>query len=296
MSLAVALRPTTIAIQIPIRSATVVILPSTAASLCEADVCIVNGGSAEALPSSRVSVGSAPLPRGTLASVKLKVAPVADSCKPKVPIANTEDGDLVLSAPSDTDRVARGLGHVVVTMYKPLAFRVSADTEKEIIYNTSLFESHGPICRFQGFWPSLPQLHTWISQSWEPISKGSVNIFPLAKGFFIAKFEHAEDRSKILCINPFSWEDKFVLMVKPWFLGFNPSTNSFNEIPIWVRLPNHPLYLWRDSLLEEMGEALGEFLMIDKDSYQIYHSTYARIFINIDVSKGLPVEIEIESF
>lgn len=89
---------------------------------------------------------------------------------------------------------------------------------EEIIHNSSVFESHGLICRFWGFWPSLPQLHTWISQSWEPILKGSINIFPSAKGFFIAKFEYAEDRSKSLCTNPFSWEDKFVLMVKPWFL------------------------------------------------------------------------------
>lgn len=184
---------------------------------------------------------------------------------------------------------------VAITVCKPLVFKVSADTDTEIIHTSSLFEAHGLICRFRGFWPSLPQLYTWISQSWEPIIKDSINIFLSAKGFFIAKFEYAEDRSKILGINPFSWEDKFVLMVKPWFSGFNPSIDSFNEIPIWVRLPNLPLHLWTDSLLEEVGEALGEFLMIDKDSFQIYHSTYARILVNIDVSKGLPAELEIES-
>lgn len=54
-------------------------------------------------------------------------------------------------------------------------------------------------------------------------------------------------------------------------------------------------FIYGHSLLEEVGEALGEFLMIDKDSYQIYHSTYARILVNIDVSKGLLAEIEIES-
>ncbi|GLJ54604.1 hypothetical protein SUGI_1173070 [Cryptomeria japonica] len=196
------------------------------------------------------------------------------------------DGDMVHPAPSAADRGIRGLGPVVVSVCKPLVFKVSADTDMEIIYTSSVFEAHGLICRFQGFWPSLPQLHTWISQSWEPIIKGSLNIFPSTKGFFIAKFEYVEDRVKILGINPFSWEDKYVLMVKPWFSGFNPSTNSFNDILVWVRLPNLPLHLWTDSLLEEVGEALGEFLMIDKESYQIYHSTYARILVNIDVSKG----------
>ncbi|GLJ17375.1 hypothetical protein SUGI_0301820 [Cryptomeria japonica] len=66
------------------------------------------------------------------------------------------DDDPVHPVPSAADRVAHGLGPVAVTVCKPLAFKVSADTEKEIIHNSSVFESHGLICRFQGFWPSLP--------------------------------------------------------------------------------------------------------------------------------------------
>ncbi|GLJ16420.1 hypothetical protein SUGI_0278830 [Cryptomeria japonica] len=78
---------------------------------------------------------------------------------------SSKDGDTVHLAPSVADRVAHGLGPVVVTVCKPLVFKVSADTDKEIICTSSVFESHGLICRFRGFWPSLPQLHTWISQS-----------------------------------------------------------------------------------------------------------------------------------
>ncbi|GLJ39723.1 hypothetical protein SUGI_0812030 [Cryptomeria japonica] len=171
--------------------------------------------SLQALPSSGVDVGSALIPRGSHAAILLEEATVAAPCKPKTPVTNMEGSDSMHSAPSGSDRAACDLGPLTVPVCKPLAFRVSNDTDKEIIHNSSMFESHGLICRFRGFWPSLPQLHTWISQSWEPILKGSVNIFPSAKGFFIAKFEYEEDRLKILCTNPFSWEDKFVLMVKP---------------------------------------------------------------------------------
>ncbi|GLJ49539.1 hypothetical protein SUGI_1050470 [Cryptomeria japonica] len=114
------------------------------------------------------------------------------------------DGDMVHPVPSAVDWGIRGLGPVAIFVCKPLVFKVSADTDMEIIHTSSVFEAHGLICRFRGFWPSLPQLHTWISESWESIIKGSVNIFPSAKGFFIVKFEYVEDRLKILGINPFS--------------------------------------------------------------------------------------------
>ncbi|GLJ26342.1 hypothetical protein SUGI_0507350 [Cryptomeria japonica] len=106
--------------------------------------------SVRSLPSSGVGVGSAPTPGGSLVGMMLKDAPVAAPCKPKivlVPVANTEDSDMVHSAPSDSNRAARGLGPLAITICKPLAFRVSANTEQEIIHNSSVFESHGLICR-----------------------------------------------------------------------------------------------------------------------------------------------------
>lgn len=64
----------------------------------------------------------------------------------------------------------------------------------------------------------------------------------------------------------------------------------FNKILTWVRLPNLPLHLWTDSLLQEVGDALGDFLMVDEDSYDIFHSTFARILADLDISNGLPAE------
>ncbi|GLJ59313.1 hypothetical protein SUGI_1502610 [Cryptomeria japonica] len=86
--------------------------------------------------------------------------------------AGVSNGGTVLPAPSAVDRGTRGLGPVAVSICKPLVFKVSTDTDMEIIHTSSVFEAHGLICKFRGFWPSLPQLHTWISQSWEPIIKG----------------------------------------------------------------------------------------------------------------------------
>ncbi|GLJ28581.1 hypothetical protein SUGI_0563070 [Cryptomeria japonica] len=115
----------------------------------------------------------------------------------------------------------------------------------------------------------------------------------MEKGFFIAKFENVEDRRTILCDNFFSWEDKFVLMIKLWHVDFNLSLETFNKIPIWMRLPNLPLHFWVDPLFEEVGDKLGDFLMVDNDPNDSYHSIFARILVEIDISKALPTEISL---
>ena len=45
-----------------------------------------------------------------------------------------------------------------------------------------------------------------------------------------------------------------------------------------------------DSILEEVGATLGDFLMVDSKSSNIIHSTYAHILVHIDDSKGLPTK------
>ena len=63
------------------------------------------------------------------------------------------------------------------------------------------------------------------------------------------------------------------------------------KIPTWVRLPNLPLHFWVNSIFKEIGEALGDFRMVDSQSFEHFHSTYARILVDINVSKGLLAEI-----
>lgn len=59
-------------------------------------------------------------------------------------------------------------------------------------------------------------------------------------------------------------------MAKPWFQDFDPLTESFNKIPLWVRLSNLPLHLWLDSVVEVVGMALGEFLLVDMTSSNVF--------------------------
>ena len=78
-------------------------------------------------------------------------------------------------------------------------------------------------------------------------------------------------------------------------MTFNMNTKTFNKIPLWVQLPNLPIHLWLDLVLEIVEEALGNLLMVDAIYSNIYRTMYACILVNIDVSKGLPKKIKLAS-
>ncbi len=116
----------------------------------------------------------------------------------------------------------------------------------------------------------------------------------MAKGFFIVKFSSMEDQNVILR-SGFSWEERFPLMAKPWFVSFDLSIESFNKIPLCLRLPNLPHHLRIKSLLEAMGNALGDFLLVDSTFCNVFQMTYAHVLVEIDVSKELPKIIKLVS-
>lgn len=131
------------------------------------------------------------------------------------------------------------------------------------------FSSTAAIFQFKGFWPSLFDLHAWITCVSEPLISEITQIYLVARGFFIVKFDTTEDRNTILR-SGFSWGEKFPLMAKPWYKDFYPSMESFNKIPLWVRLPNLPLHLWLDSVLEVVGEALRDFFLVNLASSNVF--------------------------
>ncbi|GLJ50850.1 hypothetical protein SUGI_1083210 [Cryptomeria japonica] len=120
-------------------------------------------------------------------------------------------------------------------------------------------------------------------------------IYPHARGFFIVVFQSVADRNKVLGGGQWRWEDKHTLMLKPWHSAFNPDSKSFDQTPLWIRLPNLPMQYWFDSCFEVVRNSLGMFLMENEDSLNMLHTTYACLLVVVDVTMGLPSEISITS-
>ncbi|KAH9320527.1 hypothetical protein KI387_015166 [Taxus chinensis] len=89
-----------------------------------------------------------------------------------------------------------------------------------------------------------------------------------------------------------SQEGNASLFLTPWFPEFNPNTLSISKTHVWVRLPNLPLHLWY--ALEDIGNALGRFIKEDLDRTHSGLCSFAQMCVEVDLSKGFPVRINLK--
>jgi hypothetical protein len=186
-----------------------------------------------------------------------------------------------------TETSARSFPSVCSVKEAPaISLRMGQEAEDEEVY----FRENALICRFNGFWPRLVDLNGWISAHWKPLIKEDLFIHPCPKGFFIAEFDLAADRDLILASGPWFWGNSgLCLMV--WTPCFNPLNTVLSSAPVWVRLPNLPLHFWGETSLRDIGSALGKFYFASKETRIHSTTSYARICVEMDFSKGFPAEI-----
>lgn len=67
-----------------------------------------------------------------------------------------------------------------------------------MVDNIRFYKRCALVCRFSGLWPSLLNLHSWVSKSWKPLVTHNIELFPCAKSFFIASFTSPVDRDLVL--------------------------------------------------------------------------------------------------
>ena len=84
------------------------------------------------------------------------------------------------------------------------------------------------------------------------------------------------------------------LFLTPWFLDFDPASAVITKAPGWIRLPNLPIHLWRIEVYKQIGNTLGCFLMGDYKRERQGLYTYARVCVELDLSKGLPEYINLK--
>jgi len=145
------------------------------------------------------------------------------------------------------------------------------------------------ICRFNGLWPRTADLYQWIHSNWT----NNCKVLLCSKGFFIVVFTFSEDYQKALTEGPWFWGSAG-LFLTPWFPDFDPSSAIITKLPIWVRLPNLPVHLWHFAVFQGIGNTLGRFLATDTSRGEKCIYTFARICAEIDMSKGLPDQINLK--
>ena len=58
-------------------------------------------------------------------------------------------------------------------------------------------------------------------------------------------------------------------------------------------MPHLPFPLWNVNILEGIANTIGRYVAVDDDFHLTYDKRVARLFVELDVSRGFPAEVEI---
>ena len=117
--------------------------------------------------------------------------------------------------------------------------------------------------------------------------------FTSAPGIFlIVNFASSKEHEGILWEGPWFWGSSG-LFVTPWFLDFDANTMVISRMLVWIRLHNLPLHFWNERILSGIGKNIGKYLKMDSQRLEERIYTFARICVDVDLSKGLSNHIQL---
>ncbi|CAH9139079.1 unnamed protein product [Cuscuta epithymum] len=115
---------------------------------------------------------------------------------------------------------------------------------------------------------------------------------PHDKGWIIFKFQNDADRMKVLNEGPYTIFGK-LLMLKVLSEEFSFDDEEFLKVPIWVKLPNLPMQLWNEEAMSEVASMIGTPLTTDRITQERANHNFARVLVEVDVSKPPPLSFPI---
>ncbi|KAL2921901.1 hypothetical protein RDABS01_013392 [Bienertia sinuspersici] len=139
--------------------------------------------------------------------------------------------------------------------------------------------------------PSLNAIKKYAQAQWGEISMP--RIFLHENGYFLLRFDSSTACNEVNAKGPYMFKGRPVV-IKQWTINFDFNAEVLRVVPVWVRFPNLPLYCWADSSLSRIGSVLGVPICTDECTSQQLRISYARMLIEIDVTKPRPLVISVE--
>ncbi|XP_019261413.1 PREDICTED: uncharacterized protein LOC109239320 [Nicotiana attenuata] len=112
-------------------------------------------------------------------------------------------------------------------------------------------------------------------------------IFYHNEDYFVIRFNKMEERDEVLLTGPNMINNRHVIM-KPWAADFNFKNVVLKTMPLWVKFPNLPLQCWNKRSLSKISSGLSTPLYADDCTTNTTRKSYARVLIEIDITKELP--------
>lgn len=115
---------------------------------------------------------------------------------------------------------------------------------------------------------------------------GRMDVIDVGHGAYVVRFADLEERARALYGGPWVISDHY-LVVTQWFHNFDPETYSISKLAVWVRFPNMPMEYYDPIWLIGIGKRIGNPLRVDVSTASAERGRYARLCVEIDLSKPL---------
>ncbi|XP_060187471.1 uncharacterized protein LOC132616806 [Lycium barbarum] len=112
-------------------------------------------------------------------------------------------------------------------------------------------------------------------------------------GYFIFRFSCEEDKNAVLQSGPYTFYNR-PMILKEWSPTFHIDKEPMRVIPLWVMFPGLPVHCWAKENLGRIASYLGKPLCTDRLTAQYECISYARMLIEMDITREIPDEMPIE--
>lgn len=232
--------------------------------------------------------------------------------------SSSDDGDRSKKRRSDSDFQASSPEPMVFSAGSSWAAKVDPSTEKDFVFLVGGSEESGMIRLIPSGenrpLPTLeidPMLMNTINQEWQDAMiikltgcawnvemlklrldrlwdlKGVYELIDIGNNIFILKDVVARKREEILTMGPWQIAGKF-MSIRKWFQDFDPDNYKVDTAITWVRIHRLPPQFYREAILHQIASGLGEPIKADAKTFWGMRGKYARLCIQVDLSK--PVE------
>ncbi|XP_057755572.1 uncharacterized protein LOC130974734 [Arachis stenosperma] len=129
-----------------------------------------------------------------------------------------------------------------------------------------------------------------LKRDW--VKKGTINVIDMDRDYFLVHFSNEDDYSHALTGGPWMVAGHYLIVQcrRPFFLE---SEKAVRKIAAWIRIPNLPIELYNHHFLWRVGSAIGTMLKIDRATSIHSRGRFARICVEIDLTKKLVPRISV---
>ncbi|XP_058762592.1 uncharacterized protein LOC131635973 [Vicia villosa] len=142
----------------------------------------------------------------------------------------------------------------------------------------------GVIVKLLGRRIGYKALENRLKQMW--VKKGIINIIDLGHEYYLVTFTHEDDKNEALLDGPWFIYDHY-LTVKEWTPNFHLESEAIVNVAVWIRIANLPIEYYDLKLLHVIGNLAGQTVKVDKNTHQRERGKYARICVEVNISKPL---------